>query len=847
MLPRERVVSAHSKPHIPARGLLTLTWGLLLFWVAGTSALASSLRISAASPARSASEVEADYTTSHLFLDETAHPQVPITVFFDPQIAGVQSAEVFTNLNHRNRATTPTPDGSEEGIHPPDGNTIAPGDDGHYYAAYPMQLVEGGYQLTLQATECGVFRITARYRLNTDAPGHYRWYGSELNPAAVPKRDHILVISPETVRNLRLYEANPLTILATGDAPQQRGTLADLANGLAPPALPRFSLQYLKALGANTLWLQPVHPRGLEARSIDPTTQQPYPLGSPYSVKNFFAIAPLLAKGFTPGDSPQSQDTPAGRTEALREFRDFVRAADKQQIAVMVDAPFNHAAHDVELSSAGQQYWGGSSPTAEIRTVEPRVFSRAPVYDERSTAASMIAVAPDRYDFARWNDVYDLYFGRYAALVVPPHEWDFRNEGDWFDYSIGAEESEGMGNGHFDQTTMSVWRYFAEYLQYWLTQTGYPANTAATALPSQVGIDGIRADFAQGLPPQCWEYIINRTRARKWNFVFLAESLDGGPVSYRSARHFDVINENLIYQLYAAQSATDFRRLYDERRQSYGATLILLNTSSQDEDNYKDPFEALLRFAANSTMEGVTMVFPGQELGLRGTIVPPNSSQPSQGPPFGYDVYMIDSPTFPKPIPSFMTYNSLMPLWRQLQAGQGNAPELHALYADINQAREHSPALRSPHRTWLNLRNHTPHQQIFSVAKLATLNADPAHSDVIFAFVSLTASTDQQTQPGNGFDVNIDADHDGRNDFGIQPDRLYNVRNLAAYTGVDPQRPQQWLWSTPRSGSDLLQNGIPVKLNKVPTEPSSWSTVPWEPLYLKLFDVTPAAPQPAPH
>jgi hypothetical protein len=282
----------------------------------------------------------------------------------------------------------------------------------------------------------------------------------------------------------------------------------------------------------------------------------------------------------------------------------------------------------------------------------------------------------------------------------------------------------------------------------------------------------------------------------------------------------------------------DFRKLYDLRRQSYGAALVLLNTSSQDEDNYKNPFEALLRFAAHNTIDGVTLVFPGQELGLSGTVVPPNQSVPSAGPPFGYDHYDIDSPSFPKPIPSFMSYNSMMPLWRQLQGDLGNATQLHDLYADINHARATSPALRSPYRVYLNLLNRVPSQQIFAVAKVQQLNADPAHSDVIFAFVNLTVAFDQETQPGNGFDLNVDTDGDGRNDFGIQPDHLYNVKNIAAYTGVDSHRASQWLWPAPRSGSDLLQNGLQLKVSRVPTDAAGWRTAPWEPQYLKLVDVS---------
>ena len=128
---------------------------------------------------------------------ETARESVPITVFFDPQVTGVQAAEVFTNLNRRDWATTSlNGDGVEEGISPPPGAGIAAGDDRHYYKAYPMSLVPGGYQLTLPITKTGAYRLTARYRLTSDPPGTYRWYGSEQNAQGIFKRDHAIVVSP---------------------------------------------------------------------------------------------------------------------------------------------------------------------------------------------------------------------------------------------------------------------------------------------------------------------------------------------------------------------------------------------------------------------------------------------------------------------------------------------------------------------------------------------------------------------------------------------------------------------------------------------------------------------------
>lgn len=820
----------------PGRALLI---GIIVGIIAAASAAsASSLKVSSNSDQRLASEVEADYTTSHVFVDEIARSRVPITVFFDPGLMGVEVAEVFTNLNRRERATADADgDGVEDGIKPPPGNVVG-SDDRHYFKAYPMQPTPGGYRLTLEATKTGAYRLTARYRLVGDAPGVYRWYGAEANGQGILKRDHAIVVSPVKARDLRLYEANPLTVLATGTGARQRGTVTDLATGLTVPGGPRFSLAYMKRLGVNALWLQPIHPRGIAGREIDPKTRQTFVLGSPYATKNFFAAMPLLAKGFAPGATPAANDSEAGREQAMADLHRFVTAADAAGIDVVFDAPFNHAAPDVELAPPGRRYWGNNAanPSTQIRNVEARVFSDNAAYDKRARDAASVSAAPDRYDFGKWNDVVDIYFGRYAALVPNGSQrQSFVDEGDWFDYSVGAEDRSGDGNGHFDAITQGVWKYFGDYLQHWLTQTGYPDNPAGAAIDSNAGIDGLRADFAQGLPPQCWEYLVNRTRARKWNFVFMAESLDGGPVTYRSARHFDVLNDRILYDLHQVRDTSAFRRVYDDRRASYGLALVLLNTASHDEDSYRDPYEALLRYAVNATIDGMPMIFSGQELGLRGTIVPPRDSDPAAGPPFGYERY--DAPFFGKPVPAFKTYNSMMPLWR-LNPKVGPPARLTSLYSGINEARSKSAALRSENRFYLNLRNGTPHEQIFSVAKFERRNASPADQDVVLAFVNLNQGGEVSTPQGNWFNVNVDWDRDGVNDFGIVADRFYNVKNLAAFTGVDPNRRNKWVWDAPRSGEDILQSGIFVRLNRVPVNDGNWGSAPYEPQYLKLFDVT---------
>ena len=802
------------------------------------SLLASSLKISAGSAVRvTASEVEGNYTTTHLYVDEIAADSIPVTVFFDPQTLGVESCEVFTNLNRRDRAQLDADgDGIEDGIKAPNGNNIPAGNDANYYKAYTMGLVAGGYQLTLQAQKTGAYRLTARYRLNGDVPGTYRYYTDPFGDLCF--RAHALVVSPKAARDIQLYEVNPLTIIATGTAAAQRGSFGDLAGGVAGG--PRFNLQYVKDLGGNMIWFQPMHPNGIAGRQTDPVTSQPFEVGSPYAVKNFFEVMPLMAKAFAPGGTPATNDTAAGRAQAMTEFQSFVSAADAAGVGVMLDAPFNHTSYDAELAAAGQTLWGngGTSAATEIRNVEARIYSRTDAYDMRAFDAGSIAVAPDRYDFAKFTDVHDVYFGRYAALVPNSGQsGNYNNEGDWFDYSIGNEGT--VGDGHFDGITQKVWRYFAEYLQFWLTQTGYPANAAGASLNSTAGIDALRADFGQGLPPQCWEYIINKTRTRKWNFVFMAESLDGGAVTFRSARHFDILNENIVFPLHAATITNDFRNIYEARRSAYGQALVLLNTSSHDEDHYQDPFQALLRYAANSSIDGVPLIFPGQELGLSGAVVPPDDTH-SGITPFGYDRYETN---FGKQIPHFKKFNSLMPLWLKTTPADPSynygLAQLSAVYSGIGQARKSSAALRSSNRYFLNLNDNTQQSQIFSVAKFAAKNAAPNFSDMLFCFVNLDRNASPATSGANKFNVNIDTDADGVNDFGIKPARRYNVKNIAAYLGTDPNRRNAFLIPGDILGSELLAQGLYVAMNKVPPTDAAWATAPYEAQYLKLYDVTP--------
>lgn len=858
-------------------GSWRLLFSSLLFAILGLPGLSSnygqtkSLKINA----EFHPEQEADYTTTKVYIDETVGTTVPITITFNTGSSGATEAEVWTNLNNRNRATNDiNADLIEDGILSPaapenrPANSSGPYPQDGYFQMHPMIPTGSGiFSLTIPATKTGAYRLTARFRTGG---GVWDWYG---------KRDHAITVSPVQARDIRIYEVNVFNIEASGTQFHQRSTFEDLSDRSGrihtnPTRFNQWNLDYIAGLGINWLWFQPYHPYGIDKRhesaaninSRDPgagastrlngneDVNYPYALGSPYAVKNFWEVDPRASAGFS-GDPNSLSDlqSSVNRAAAMQSFRDFVFDADQRGIQIMPDAAFNHTAWDVELGPAGigqnrdgfqfdartwmaAQNTSGWAATDRIRDRELRVFTRSGDYRLRASYFNTlndndIAPAPDRTDFGKWLDVCDIYFGRYAALVGTSSSQDsYKNEGDWIDTTQTAFD--GSSGGSFDAYTRATWRYFAQYAPYWLHQTrplGQNRNSTVSDgdLASRRnwdarGIDGLRCDFGQGLPPQAWEYLINVARSYKWSFVFMAETLDGGEPPYRSNRHFDILNENIIFEIrnkvdgnnpLTTENPITFstlRQAYEKRRTAFQQGSVLLGTVSHDEDNYTDPWQAVTRYAAHGAIDGAPLIFMGQELGISKI--------------YGFDLF---EKNFGKWIPHFKTYNSMMPIWMDTDFGND---QLYHVYAGINRARGKSPALRSSQRWFLDAS--TPNEQIFSVAKYERSGLSPAQQDVVLAFANL----DRNNQQWGNYKIPAGL----ALVFGLSDTRRYNVKNISAFTNLDSQRDQVFLWGTNGfSGAELKSNGFWVGLKPVPTSAATWTNDPYEAQYLKLYDVTP--------
>ena len=740
--------------------------------------------VPASPPVLTVNGINGDYGMTHVFVNEVSNDAVPLAILFSPNTASnVVEADVFSNLNRRDHANTDANgDGVADGILPPDGNTIATGDTNNYYEAYAMQPTgaPGQYSLMLNAQKTGVYRLTARWKVAGST--NWNWYSTNAPYLTGNRRDFVVVVSPNKAQSAVVYELAAGIVNASGPASNQRSYLGNLTN-----AASRFNLNYVTNLGVNWLWLEPIHPIGTVSS-----------INSPWCVKNFFQVSPLLGTG-------------NNRAESMAEFQGFVAAADAAGVNVMMDVPFDHTARDCELDTEGVTDFGGPGnpgnwqPTNLIPNLVPQFYSLTNAWCSHATGSNNIALAPD-IDIAKWTDVFDVFKGDSAALVCsnPQDDNNALSADDWFDYSTST--------GSFGRTTQNVWKYYADCLLYWLNQTGCTNGTPASQ--TSLGIDGIRADYADGLPPQMWEYIINTVRCQKWDFVFLAESLSWPPPAaptYRSGRDFDLLCDSVYNAFQGAASATNYQAIFNSERSAYGQCLNLWNAASHDAGfYYTDPYQALVRFMVSGTIDGMPHMLYGQELGTTES--------------FGFSVYAGD-------VPSFYTYNSLQPAVAAT-AGNLRVDQLYPLYSAVAQARQTSPALQNANRVFLSPTVSQPN--IYAVAKFTATNSSPNFGDVVFAFVNLDVTNGHSASFGLNFSEN------GTNLFGIKSNRLYNVKNIAAYLGADPLRRTYWLWgSNGVAGSNLLANGASVSLNPVPATAAGWTNAPYEAQYLKLFDVTP--------
>ena len=283
-----------------------------------------------------------------------------------------------------------------------------------------------------------------------------------------------MVVSPKKALTVNMYEVNPLIVEAKDTSFTGRSTFLDLVNDPdlpgesggydgRPDALNKF---HYDALGVNMLWLQPIHPIGVDGRDLNPETPGlPFDPGSPYAVRDYWSVAPMLGRGA--GNSAST---------AMAEFQTFVSRLDQWGVGVMMDGTFNHSAPDAVM---GQ----GPPTSASLRALrgdprrQPRLVRQAglPRAAGGQRGRNRRGARPQR--LRRLDRRARDLFGNYDTLVKAKgtQNPDKTYPDNAHKYEFLLERDEFFGH---TETTRQVWEYFAYYPIYWLEQVRPPARDA---------------------------------------------------------------------------------------------------------------------------------------------------------------------------------------------------------------------------------------------------------------------------------------------------------------------------------------------------------------------------------
>ena len=285
-------------------------------------------------------------------------------------------------------------------------------------------------------------------------------------------------------------------------------------------------------------------------------------------------------------------------------------------------------------------------------------------------------------------------------------------------------------------------------------------------------------------------------------------------VGYRSARHFDILNENIVFHWrdthfgYPANGAGTGNatpdkstaatfNAYNNRRQAYEGVVLLNNLTSHDEVFPSNDAYALIQaYAQLGALDGIPMLMYGQEAGAQNDFATYGFS----GITNNNRNWARYESNFGKSIPNFKRWNSMTNVW------QNRDWTAQDLYGRINRARLANPALRGKGEYFLSRTGGLGMDpNIFAVAKYQQAGLPASQQNVVFAFAN-TDYTASATRSAT-FDLSASVPG-GANWFGIEPGKTYNLTNELA---TDPDA---LVWTTDRTGADLIANGLFVSLTR---------------------------------
>ena len=326
-------------------------------------------------------------------------------------------------------------------------------------------LQDGEIELRLQTDLKETTKISSSVteEIRLDQPGfysfslEYRTPGEEWKEATQPTDVHV---HPKYMKESVVYNAFIRFFGQDGEVENgvefgDVGTFDDLKN----------RLDYLKELGCDVLYLNPIHRTGNLFKKYNPHDQVPEQLqpGSPYSIRDFKSIDPELGIDVDHEESPTKS-----LSDPMQEFKILIEEAHKRDIKVYMDLVFNHTSHDSILQKMHPEWY---------------------LYKEDITSVEDRYIQPEEVKKGKpWGDPAHTF-----APLDHGHWWSDAAQLNW-EYMLPEAENEPPENPSLDE----MWEYFKTIPKYWM---------------NELNIDGFRCDVAYRIPPTFWKECIEEAQA----------------------------------------------------------------------------------------------------------------------------------------------------------------------------------------------------------------------------------------------------------------------------------------------------------------------------------------------
>lgn len=315
------------------------------------------------------------------------------------------------------------------------------------------------------------------------------------------------------------------------------GTLADLIGNGSPLAGGPFTLEWLAAQGKNAIWLLPPceTSRVVQLHPADDA-------GSPYAVKDFFAVRSEISR------NAKGLEAPAAQRAALQEFCALVAHAHSLGMRVIVDLPLNHLGHGHVFADLFVVNGVRQVRRLDFSQVDLTAQQRAHV--EASLAAGTTAL----------EKLMPWWFGSLEGHAEGARNTADLAPGGWFEWPDALQLNHGRRRTAFrqweDQPVLPQHRSLAAWLgrvlRFWAVD---------------MGVDGFRVDHLAGLPLHLMETVTNAVQADVdacmpgKTILFVGEDFD---TAHRTHNCVDVLQGGWFEQLCAVDSPSALQAILDD-------------------------------------------------------------------------------------------------------------------------------------------------------------------------------------------------------------------------------------------------------------------------------------------